>query len=161
MAHKILQERYPELMRKLEFKEVDVEQSLPFENESFDIVILCAVAEHTIDLFGLMDETARVCRKGGCVVMTVPNICYIKHIKELVLGRVPITTSVENATISGWRHCGWDGGHLHYFSKKALSDLLRHVGFEPEEWGGSGRWAKLRRWYINFVGDLIVRARRK
>jgi hypothetical protein len=55
---------------------------------------------------------------------------------------------------------GWDGHHLHYFTKSALDALLRHVGFKPEQWTGDGRLAKLRRWQHRLVGNLTVRARR-
>ncbi len=59
-----------------------------------------------------------------------------------------------------WRTHGWDDGCLRYFSQQALGDLLRHVGFAPEAWSGSGALGKYRRWYLNLCGALTVRARR-
>jgi hypothetical protein len=92
--------------------------------------------------------------------MTVPNICYIRHVYDLIRGRVPLTGS-PSRSIAYWREHGWDGGHFHYFSKQTVAELLQSIGFNAENWTGDGKWAKLRRWYINLVGNLTVRARKK
>ncbi|MHC4504116.1 MAG: methyltransferase domain-containing protein, partial [Planctomycetota bacterium] len=118
-----------------------------------------AVLEHLVDPIAAVDEMSRACRPGGCIVVTVPNVCYVKHIWSLLRGRVPLTGSPRR-DIGYWREHGWDGGHLHYFSKKTLDALLRHVGFIPERWTGCGYLSRLRRWYSNFVGNLTVRARK-
>lgn len=159
-ATAVLQERYPELARKVRFVVGDGDKPLPFPDKSFDVVVACAIIEHVVDIFGLMDEIARVCKPGGCVVLTVPNICYVRHVWDQLLGRVPLTGSPKRE-IAYWRVHGWDGGHFHYFSKATTRDFLRHVGFEPEAWTGDGKFSRLRRWYINFVGTLTVRARRR
>jgi len=158
-AKQALEDHYPELVGRVRFVHGDGEEPLPFREGEFDVLIMCAILEHVVDVFGLMDEAARVCRRGGCLLMSVPNICYLRHVKDLLMGRVPMT-GTPNRDVRAWRHHGWDGGHFHYFSKASLTDLLRHVGFEPEKWSGDGRYAKCRRWYINFVGSLTVRARR-
>lgn len=46
--------------------------SLPFEDNSFDIVGLFDVIEHFQDDIKPMREAVRVCRKGGIVAITVP-----------------------------------------------------------------------------------------
>jgi len=158
-AQKMMQEHHPELIGKVEFRVGDADQRLPFNNGTFDQVIMCAVLEHVVDVFGLMDEVARVCKVNGYLVMTVPNICYIKHAIGMLFGRMPIT-GASTRDIMYWRNNGWDGAHLHYFSKAMLDALLRNIGFMPEEWTGDGKLAKLRRWYINLVGNLTVRAKR-
>ncbi|HUT91823.1 MAG TPA: methyltransferase domain-containing protein [Thermoguttaceae bacterium] len=133
-----LHDHYPELVGKVRFVHVDGEESLPFADGEFDVLIMCAIVEHVVNLYGLMDEAARVCRRGGCLLITVPNICYLRHVKDLLMGRVPMT-GTPNRDVRAWRHHGWDGGHFHYFSKASLTDLLRQVGFEPERWTGDGR----------------------
>lgn len=158
-AQRLVAERYPQYRDKVTFSARDVSQPLPFPDKSFDVVLAIALIEHVVDPFALMDEIARVCRPGGCVVLNTPNICYVKHAKDLLLGRLPMT-GIPNRKIDYWREHGWDGGHLHYFSRSSLDDLLRHVGFRAEVWTGDGKLAKIRRWYINFVGSLTVRARR-
>lgn len=51
--------------------------SLPFLDESVDIVWLCAVLEHIQNPFEVMDEVYRVLKPGGLVLITVPFIQYL------------------------------------------------------------------------------------
>ena len=158
-ARQAVVEHCPEQAERFDFRVGRADETLPYANDSFDVVIACAVIEHVVNLFVAMDEIARVCRPGGCVIITVPNICYVKHVFSLIAGQVPLT-GTGTYDISYWREHGWDGGHFHYFSKRALGDLLLHCGFAPEAWTGDGRYARIRRWYQNFVGCLTVKARR-
>jgi len=160
LARRILAERYPQYSGKLRFQCIGGGEPLPFEDASFDVIIACVVLEAVPDVFATMDELARVCRPGGCLLATVANVCYIRHILGMLAGRIPVTWA-PTRDIGEWRRCGWDGGCLRYFSKHALSQLLLHTGFDPEKWSGSGRWARLRRWCPALCGDLCVRARRR
>jgi 2-polyprenyl-3-methyl-5-hydroxy-6-metoxy-1,4-benzoquinol methylase len=158
-ARAALDQHFPALRNRVEFHVTRGENRLQYETGSFDVVIACAVIEHVVDVFGAVSELARVCRLGGFLVLCVPNICYVRHVAALLLGRVPLTGS-PTRYVRSWKHEGWDGGHLHYFSRRALADLLVLEGFLPGRWTGDGKWAKLRRWYPNFVGSLTVLARR-
>lgn len=160
LARHAVTEHRPDLSGRVEFTRGDAGARLEFPNDSFDVVIACAVLEHVVDPFLMVDEIARVCRPGGCTVVTVPNICYVKNIKDLLLGRVPLTGS-PTRDMAHWRKHGWDGAHLHYFSRESLRALLVDAGFDPEEWTGDGHLARLRRWHTNLVGNLTVRARRR
>ena len=46
---------------------------LPFANESFDVVLLVAVLEHTSAPWKVLEEARRVLRPGGRAIMVVPN----------------------------------------------------------------------------------------
>lgn len=152
-------ESKPELREKLDFHVASADQPLPFADKSFDVVLGIAVLEHLVFIYEALDEWRRVCKPGGSLILCVPNVAYVKHVVDLVRGRQPMTGS-PSRDAEYCREHGWDGHHLHYFTKSSLTSLLRHVGFEPEEWTGDGAYAKYRRWYINFVGNLTVRARR-
>lgn len=52
--------------------EVDLSQSLPFESESFDVVILSDVLEHVPEPLLLWKEMARVLAPGGHALINVP-----------------------------------------------------------------------------------------
>ncbi len=155
----VLRANYPELMRKVHFNTVVGDGSLPFADESFDVVVACVILEVVPDVFVAVDEMRRVCKPGGCLVVSVANVCYIKHAAGMLAGRIPVTWS-PTRDIAQWRARGWDDGCLRFFSKSALSELLTHCGFVPEAWIGSGRLAKLRRWWLNLCGGITVRARR-
>ncbi len=51
-------------------------QALPFDNGSFDAVVLSEVLEHLPDAAPALAEAARVLRPGGLVLITVPNADY-------------------------------------------------------------------------------------
>ncbi len=160
LARAELKRHYPDRTSRVHFLAGSADNPLPFEDGAFDVVVACAVIEHLVDIYGAMDELARVCKPGGCAIITVPNIAYVKHTLGLLFGKLPLTgTPVRDVTY--WRDHGWDGGHLHYFTKGTLSDLLEHVGFQPEVWTGDGKWSRLRRWHVNLTGNLTVRARRR
>lgn len=153
-------ERFPELAHRIDLRHGNIDVPLTFADQTFDVVVACAVIEHVFDPFHALDEIARVLKPGGAVMITVPNICYIKHAVGLCLGRLP-RTGISTNDIRVWRTQGWDGGHLHYFSKHQLTELLHETGFTPEFWTSDGRWAKLRRRCTNLMGNLTVRARKR
>lgn len=53
---------------------VNMEGLLPFENESFDFVTCMEGVEHVINPSQLIAELSRVVKKGGHVVITMPNV---------------------------------------------------------------------------------------
>jgi SAM-dependent methyltransferase len=55
-------------------------ESLPWDNQSFDLVVMKHVLEHTPDPKKALTEVHRVLRPGGSVVATVPNLRYWKGI---------------------------------------------------------------------------------
>lgn len=149
----------PELAKRVEFHVASADQPLPFPDKDFDVVLGIAVLEHLVFIYEALDEWHRVCKPGGCLILCVPNVAYVKHVFDLIRGRQPLT-GTPSGDPAYCREHGWDGHHLHYFTKSSLTGLLRHVGFEPEEWTGDGAYAKLRRWNMHLVGNLTVRARR-
>tara|TARA_Y100000034_G_scaffold135774_1_gene209058 strand:- start:58 stop:759 length:702 start_codon:yes stop_codon:yes gene_type:complete len=57
---------------KIEFKR-GIAEDIPFENELFDVVILADVLEHVNDEKKTLEEIRRVLKKGGDLLLTVPN----------------------------------------------------------------------------------------
>lgn len=159
MGEEDVRKNHSQIASKFEFAAVNIDEGLPYADASFDVVLALAVIEHVIDPFHALDEIARVTKPGGTFVMTVPNIAYLKHVVDLLRGRLPLT-GAHRRDMPGMREAGWDGHHFHYFTKSSLGDLLRHTGFEPEVWTSDGKWAKFRRWWLPLCGNLTVRARR-
>jgi len=60
-----------DLVSPLADVKIDV-QAMPFENDSFDIVICNHVLEHVEDDIKAMKEIYRILRKGGFAIMQVP-----------------------------------------------------------------------------------------
>jgi 2-polyprenyl-3-methyl-5-hydroxy-6-metoxy-1,4-benzoquinol methylase len=115
------------------FRVMDVERELTeLPSESVDVVVAIDVMEHLFDVFGFVDQLARVIVPGGALILRVPNAAYIKRRIELLSGRLPVTASWFGAPgdIEPWRTTwGWDGGHLHFFTLSTLRALLGGSGF--------------------------------
>ena len=62
---------------------------LPFANESFDVVLLVAVLEHTSAPWTVLAEARRVLRPGGRAIMVVPNDITMS-LGRLLLRKFPI-----------------------------------------------------------------------
>jgi methionine biosynthesis protein MetW len=125
--------------------------SLPFPDAHFDGVVHLAVLEHVFDPYAVIREVHRVLRPGGEFVIAVPNVASLTNRLRILFGRIPVTSSDP----------GWDGGHLHYFSRHALDHFLAAEGFEVLERRTTGGRATLREWWISLLaGELIYRCRR-
>jgi SAM-dependent methyltransferase len=90
----------------------DAEDPLPFEDASFDVVVVAELFEHLREPERLVFEIGRVLRPGGTIVGSVPNSYRLKNRLRSIAGR-----PVEE-----------DPTHLHFFRP---ADLLRLL--EPFE----------------------------
>ena len=62
----------------------------------------------------------------------------------------------------GWDEIGWDGGTLHYFTKKTFCGMLQDSGFKIEKVSGCGLLANFRNFYPSLLcGDLCIHAIKK
>lgn len=115
--------------------------SLPFADAMFDAVTILMVLEHVFDPFTVIEEIARVTKPKAYLVINVPNIAYIKHRFGILFGQLPVTS-----TIKCWEMREWDGGHIHYFTLKRLTWLLRKFGgYKVLQVQSSGRLGLLKR----------------
>lgn len=95
--------------------------NLPFENESFDVVICNHVLEHIVDDRKAMSELYRVMRHGGWGILQVPMKNSLKKTYE----DFSITDPKERQKHFGqYDHVRWYG--MDYF------DRLKSVGFEAD-----------------------------
>jgi SAM-dependent methyltransferase len=62
---------------------------LPFVDEAFDVVLLVAVLEHTLEPWRILAEARRVLKPGGIALMIVPNDITMS-VGRLLLRKFPI-----------------------------------------------------------------------
>lgn len=86
----------------------DVEQPLPFPDESFDAVAAGELVEHVREPEALLAEIRRVLRPGGTFVGSVPNFYRLRNRLSFLAGR-PLDH---------------DPTHLHVFAPRDLRTLL-------------------------------------
>jgi SAM-dependent methyltransferase len=102
----------------IETRWADVDEPLPFDEATFDVVVAGELLEHVRDPAAVVAEALRVLRPEGRFVASVPNAFRLKNRLRFLLGRKP-----ED-----------DPTHLHMFSPDDVHALLRdfedrHVHF--------------------------------
>jgi SAM-dependent methyltransferase len=105
-------------------------------SESIDTVISVATIEHVIDPYIVLDELHRITKPDGYLICSVPNYAYLKYRIQLLFGQLPITGT--DKPVKDWREAGWDGMHIHTFTRDAFDTLLRDCGWLPQHWTGWG-----------------------
>lgn len=88
---------------------------LPFENESFETVVLLDVLEHLYQPELLLKEIYRIAKRD--VILSVPNFVSLKPRLQVLFGKVP-----ENNRPGK--------GHIYWFTYKTLEHLLQRNGFK-------------------------------
>ena len=129
----------------IDARKSDLEQKLPFENETFDVVNAADIIEHLTNTDNFLREIHRVLRVGGYVVIMTPNLAALHNIFYLVFGKQPNCACVSDEVyagtwqLSGNQHIHHDGKglHLRIFTLSALEELLNYHGFQVERSIGS------------------------
>lgn len=94
---------------------------LPFAPASFDVVVCADILEHLPDPSAALEVVATLCRPGGAVVISVPNVANWQARLRLLRGV--------------WRYepTGlFDSGHLRFFTRETLYELVTQCGLEVE-----------------------------
>jgi SAM-dependent methyltransferase len=119
----------------------DLDQPLPFDDASFDVVVAGELLEHLRDPRRVVAEVSRVLRPGGTFVASVPNAYRLKNRLRFLLGIKP----EEDPT------------HLQMFSPGEVRELL--AGFdEPTLQFIAGRLVPL---HSRLFANVIVFSGRK
>lgn len=61
------------LYKGIDFKIIEVKSALPYKNNYFDVITISEVLEHVEDERGVIKELRRVIKKGGSLILSVPN----------------------------------------------------------------------------------------
>ena len=113
----------------LVFHELGVDDDpSPVGNESFDVAIATEVIEHLARPRNLPRFAGQLLRPGGHLIISTP---YHGYLKNLILA----LTNRWDAHLNPF----WDGGHIKFWSRKTLSQLLNESGFRIVRFIGAGR----------------------
>jgi len=132
---------------------------LPFPDAYFDTVILVAVVEHLVDPLSALQEIYRVIKEGGRLIIDTPNFAKWTRRLKLFFGYFPATASKDEGLLNydGTPTDLHDEGHLHYFTYRSLSKILRErVGFRRVIRHGYGTLGPLCRAWPTLFSDIFV-----
>lgn len=120
----------------------DLRAIFPYEDETFDLVFCLEVIEHIKDretrdigelstftfsgIRNCLDETRRVLRPGGALVVTTPNVCSYRSILNVLEGRHPFSY----------------GPHNRELALEDLTSLVTEVGFRVEIAESFNAWSQ-------------------
>lgn len=107
---------------------LDVEHdTLPFSDESVDVIIANQILEHTKELFWIVHEMTRVLRVGGHLILGVPNVASLHNRLLLLAGRHPTQHKLYSA-------------HVRIFSRQDTENFFQICwpdGYEVVKFSGS------------------------
>ena len=99
------------------------------EVDRFDVVLSTEVVEHLFEPRRFVARAAEALRPGGILIITTPYHGYLKNLA------IAATNGFD-----GHFSALWDGGHIKFWSKKTLTQLLEEHGqFRVESFQGVGR----------------------
>lgn len=97
------------------------EYPYPFGKNQFDVCILTDVLEHLIDIQATLHECKRVLKKGGKIIITVPNFARFSNRLRMLAG--------DPIDILHFDRYGDDVEHLHWFTVPKLRHIAKKAGF--------------------------------
>lgn len=118
------------------------EEALGFPSEYFDTIIMVAIIEHLIEPISVLKYCYSLLKPKGRLLISTPNIAKWTRRVKLLFGFFPSTSSYGEGCITreGKIINLHDEGHLHYFTFRSLSFLLKgKAGFTEIKWRGHGR----------------------
>jgi len=105
---------------------VDLENdTFPFEDEHFDLIIFNQVIEHLKNIENPLLEIKRVLKKDGLAFIGCPNIASTYCRLSIMVGKQPTVMKVGSAHIRG-------------FTPEGLRRYLKSLGFDIIGFGGNG-----------------------
>jgi SAM-dependent methyltransferase len=133
-------------------KTKDVNEKLDFEDGCFDAITAISIFEHIFDPYHLIKECQRLLSNGGTLIVQVPSVAWLPNRLRLLMGRLPVTAADAP---------GWDGGHLHYFTRASLKKLFLEHGFDRVKVTNGGIFAGIRRIWGSLLGaDIFIVGRK-
>ncbi|MDO8529161.1 MAG: class I SAM-dependent methyltransferase [bacterium] len=97
-------------------------ESLPFEDNFFDMIIAGEILEHIYDTDFFMKEIDRILKPSGKLLISTPNVASLGRRLLLFFGVSPLIEISPNEKDS----CG----HIRYFTFKTLEDFLKKHHFQ-------------------------------
>jgi ubiquinone/menaquinone biosynthesis C-methylase UbiE len=117
--------------------EYDLNEGLPFVDNTFDYVTSLANLEHLTNPEAVMSEVYRVIKPGGILLLTTPSV-YARPVLEFLSFKLHLISENEIKD------------HKNYFNKDTLVNLCKKVG-----------WGNIKHRYFQFFMNNCILASKK
>lgn len=125
------------LPQKIPIKKVDLNQKTPYQNQSFNYIICSEVIEHLENPWHLLREMARILKKKGILVISLPNFSNL-------ISRIVFFSRGNFREFYDYHWQKW--GHINPITYPELSKILQAVGFKIEAIKTAQEFEKPFRW---------------
>ncbi len=107
---------------------------LPFEDESFDVLVMCEVLEHlNFNPLPLIKEINRVLKPGGLFYLSLPNFARAKNRLLILRGKAPGVSVDEFYEQLDPASVMIANGHWREYTMAEVKRLLEPMGFRLQE----------------------------
>lgn len=140
----------------------DLNQTFPFDDCSFDVVLSNFVIEHIFDVDNFVTEIKRVLKGGGCAIVGTENLASTHNFLALLLGMQPFPMSIA---ISSKFRIGNrlqaknlqpldsdESPHIRVFAYEGLKDIFKVYSLYAERICGAGYPP-----FAGRIGDLMAK----
>jgi SAM-dependent methyltransferase len=105
--------------------------TLPFDDNSFDVVVCKDILEHLIEPILVLREVRRILKPEGYAVISVPNHFALPMRLRILFGRGIIYRSLLG---SHHEFEEWNYMHIRFFTYQGFRSFLTAGGVTPEKW---------------------------
>nr|MDO8080261.1 methyltransferase domain-containing protein [Candidatus Freyarchaeota archaeon] len=113
--------------------EGDLEKSLPFENNFFDVIWCLRTIEHVYYTEHLLSECHRILKPNGILIITAQNIASFTNRIRVLFGFYPLWVAPsENYPWERHSHPRFVD-HMRCFTKSMFKEVLKRAGFGIEK----------------------------
>jgi ubiquinone/menaquinone biosynthesis C-methylase UbiE len=132
---------------------------LPYPDAHFDVVTCIETLEHVLPTDRLVAELYRVLKPGGVGIIDVPRLDSFLNVALLLLGYQP--PGIECSRERRYGSINQESvltGHVAYFTRRALHEMVRAAGFrivEARQVGQRSGWLRLQEAEGRRVGAAV------
>lgn len=119
---------------KAVYADLNTDDKLPYEDNSFDIITSFDTIEHLYNTDHVIREMKRILKPDGYVIIIVPRTDSLINIILLILGYQMMSADCSLEKSYGHFSENRLSGHMSHFTKRAIKEMVAHHGFKIEKY---------------------------
>ncbi len=107
--------------------------------DKYDLIFIGEVIEHLLDAQDAFTRLGKVCRRGGHIIVTTPNLAYLGNRFRVPLGKDLHPLTMDRGVVGHQ--------HIRVYTVRLLKELLANAGFRTVSVGSDGVVLDMQRWF--------------